>query len=112
MRISDWSSDVCSSDLPALPGCPGHALWKRDFTGASGLFSFVLNGGSDAGRVAMIDGLKHFGIGYSWGGYESLALPIDPQNYRTAKNWEAEGPLVRLHIGIEDRKSKRLNSSH
>src|SRR3546814_13873671 len=102
MRISDWSSDVCSSDLqagaleiaqwlaqqpevarvlhPALPGCPGHALWKRDFTGASGLFSFVLNGGSDAGRVAMIDGLKHFGIGYSWGGYESLALPIDPQN--------------------------------
>src|SRR3546814_13216379 len=65
-------------------------------------FSFVLNGGSDAGRVAMIDGLKHFGIGYSWGGYESLALPIDPQNYRTAKTWEAEGPLVRLHIGIED----------
>src|SRR3546814_2096787 len=80
MRSSDWSSDVCSSDL----------------------FSFVLNGGSDAGRVAMIDGLKHFGIGYSWGGYESLALPIDPQNYRTAKTWEAEGPLVRLHIGIED----------
>src|SRR3546814_6864981 len=86
-----------TSATPARPirgrystGCPGHALWKRDFTGASGLFSFVLNGGSDAGRVAMIDGLKHFGIGYSWGGYESLALPIDPQNYRTAKTWEAE----------------------
>ncbi|HEY9581234.1 MAG TPA: cystathionine beta-lyase [Rhizorhapis sp.] len=105
LEIAQWLAqqpEVARVLHPALPGCPGHALWKRDFTGASGLFSFVLNGGSDAGRVAMIDGLKHFGIGYSWGGYESLALPIDPQNYRTAKTWEAEGPLVRLHIGIED----------
>src|SRR3546814_1195056 len=102
MRISDWSSDVCSSDLPALPGCPGHALWKRDFTGASRLFSFVLNGGSDAGRVAMIDGLKHFGIGYSWGGYESRAMPIDPQKYRAARTWAAGGQLVGLKLGIGD----------
>ncbi|HKR17396.1 MAG TPA: cystathionine beta-lyase [Rhizorhapis sp.] len=86
---------------PALPGCPGHHLWQRDFLGASGLFSFVLNGGSDAGRVALLDGLQHFGLGYSWGGYESLALPCDPQNYRSATHWKAEGPVIRLHIGIE-----------
>ncbi|WP_336962260.1 cystathionine beta-lyase [Sphingobium aquiterrae] len=87
---------------PALPGCPGHDLWRRDFKGASGLFSFVLNGGNERARAALIDGLAHFGIGYSWGGYESLALPVDPACYRTATRWEAEGPLVRLNIGLED----------
>ena len=87
---------------PALPSCPGHACFARDFAGASGLFSFVLNGGGDAARVALIDGLAHFGIGYSWGGFESLALPIDPAPLRTATEWTAEGPVVRLHIGIED----------
>lgn len=87
---------------PALPGCPGHALWKRDFTGASGLFAIVMNGGDDAARSAMIDGLELFGIGFSWGGYESLALPVDPAGLRTATKWEAEGPVIRLHIGIED----------
>jgi cystathionine beta-lyase len=87
---------------PALPGCPGHALWERDFRGSSGLFSFVLKGGSDADRARLIDGLRHFGIGYSWGGYESLAIPADPERVRTATRWEAEGPMVRLHIGLED----------
>ncbi len=87
---------------PALPSDPGHALWARDFSGASGLFSFVLKGGDNAARAAFIDGLAHFGIGYSWGGYESLALPVDPPRCRSATVWEAEGPLVRLHIGLED----------
>jgi cystathionine beta-lyase len=87
---------------PALPGCPGHEIWARDFRGASGLFAFVLNGGDDAARTALIDGLDHFGIGFSWGGYESLALPIDPAGLRSATRWQAEGPAVRLHIGLED----------
>ena len=63
---------------PALPDCPGHELWARDFTGATGLFSFVLDGGDEAARTRLIDGLELFGIGYSWGGYESLAVPADP----------------------------------
>lgn len=87
---------------PALPGCPGHELWQRDFRGASGLFGFVLDGGDEVARAALIDGLELFGIGFSWGGFESLALPVDPAPIRTATRWEAEGPLVRLHIGLED----------
>jgi cystathionine beta-lyase len=87
---------------PALPGCPGHEIWARDFGGASGLFGFVLAGGDDAARTALIDGLVHFGIGYSWGGYESLAIPVDPAGLRTATEWAAAGPMVRLHIGLED----------
>ena len=86
---------------PALPGCPGHALWARDFTGATGLFAFILDGGPASARAALIDGLRHFGIGYSWGGYESLALPIDPAGLRTATAWQAAGPAIRLHIGLE-----------
>jgi cystathionine beta-lyase len=80
---------------PALPDCPGHEYWKRDFKGSSGLFSFELDGN----REAFIDSLEHFGIGYSWGGYESLALPVDPQ--RTVSEPPAAN-LVRLHIGLED----------
>ncbi|MET0249569.1 MAG: cystathionine beta-lyase [Sphingobium sp.] len=87
---------------PALPSSPGHALWKRDFSGASGLFAFVLEGGDDAARAALIDGLAYFGIGYSWGGFESLALPVEPARYRSATRWQAEGPMVRLNIGLED----------
>jgi cystathionine beta-lyase len=87
---------------PALPDCPGHDIWARDFAGASGLFTFVLNGGDDAARAALIDRLAHFGIGFSWGGFESLALPVDPAGLRTATRWEAAGPAVRLHIGLED----------
>lgn len=105
LKVAEWlkaQPEIARVLHPALPECPGHELWKRDFTGASGLFSFILKGGSDAGRVALIDGLEHFGLGYSWGGYESLALPSDPQNHRSATRWEAEGPLIRLHIGIED----------
>jgi cystathionine beta-lyase len=87
---------------PALPDCPGHEIWKRDFRGASGLFSFVLRGGTDSDRTRFIDALELFGMGYSWGGYESLVVPVDPERLRTVTSWQAEGPLVRLHIGLED----------
>jgi cystathionine beta-lyase len=105
LQIARWLAtrpEVAQVLHPALPDCPGHALWERDFTGASGLFSFVLNGGNDAARAALIDGLAHFGIGYSWGGFESLALPVDPARYRSATRWAAQGPVVRLNIGLED----------
>jgi len=86
---------------PALPGDPGHDLWKRDFTGASGLFSIVLKPVPHASVAAMLDGLSLFGMGYSWGGFESLILPFDPSAYRTATTWQAEGPALRLHVGLE-----------
>lgn len=105
LAIAHWLAErpeVARVLHPALPSCPGHDLWARDFRGSSGLFSFVLQGGDSAARAALIDGLAHFGIGYSWGGYESLALPIEPATIRSATRWEAEGPAVRLHIGLED----------
>ena len=105
LRVARWLKEqpqVGAVLHPALPGCPGHEHWKRDFSGSSGLFSFVLAGGGDAERTALIDSLELFGIGYSWGGYESLAVPVDPERLRTATSWQAEGPLVRLHIGLED----------
>jgi cysteine-S-conjugate beta-lyase len=86
---------------PALASCPGHDLWKRDFTGASGVFSIVMRGGAGPAVAAMIDGLALFGIGYSWGGYESLALPVHPERDRSAVPWQAEGPVIRLSIGLE-----------
>jgi cysteine-S-conjugate beta-lyase len=87
---------------PGLPGDPSHALWKRDFTGASGLFSIVLKPVSHEAVAAMLDGLSLFGMGYSWGGFESLILPFDPKAYRTATRWKAEGPALRLHVGLEE----------
>ncbi|MGV3457829.1 cystathionine beta-lyase [Sphingomonas sp.] len=105
LEIARWLEtrpEVARVLHPALPSCPGHDLFLRDFKGASGLFSFVLNGGTEAARAALIDGLELFGIGYSWGGFESLAIPIDPQRHRTVIRWEAEGLAVRLQIGLED----------
>src|SRR5438132_2545000 len=87
---------------PALPEDPGHALWKRDFLGASGLFGVVLKAAPKEAVNAFIDALDLFGIGASWGGYESLVQPAFPDRARTATEWQAEGPLVRLHIGLED----------
>ena len=69
---------------PALPDDPGHEIWKRDFRGSSGLFSIVLKPVSEAAVAALLDGLELFGLGYSWGGYESLVIPFDCTNYRTA----------------------------
>ncbi|MEK6637382.1 MAG: cystathionine beta-lyase [Pseudomonadota bacterium] len=105
LEIAQWLRDqgeVAQVLHPALPDCPGHSLWQRDFTGSSGLFSFILDGGDEAARAVLIDGLAHFGIGYSWGGFESLAIPADPAAIRTATRWHAKGPLVRLQIGLED----------
>lgn len=87
---------------PALEIHPGHALWKRDFLGASGLFSFVLKPASKKAVAAMLEGLELFGMGASWGGFESLVLPFNAAAYRTATRWEPEGPTVRIHIGLED----------
>ncbi|PKB19597.1 cystathionine beta-lyase [Novosphingobium kunmingense] len=92
---------------PMLPGSPGHELWKRDFTGGCGLFSMVFKGKDGAARDAFIDALDLFGIGYSWGGYESLVSPIDPAPLRTASHWPLAGMAdedrygVRLSIGLE-----------
>ena len=87
---------------PALPDDAGHAIWSRDFSGASGLFGFTLKGADDATRARFIDALAHFGIGFSWGGYESLVVPSDPGTIRTATVWSDPDALVRLSIGLED----------
>jgi cystathionine beta-lyase len=87
---------------PALESDPGHAIWKRDFSGACGLFSVVFKPASQAKVNAFLNALTLFGIGASWGGYESLAIPFDCSNIRTATKWSPGGPTVRIHIGLED----------
>jgi cystathionine beta-lyase len=87
---------------PGLETHPGHAIWKRDFTGASGLFSIVLKPIAQKAVDAMLDAVTLFGMGYSWGGYESLIIPFDCQDYRTATKWSPGGPTLRLHIGLEN----------
>jgi cystathionine beta-lyase len=87
---------------PALPNHPGHAIWKRDFTGACGLFSIVLKPVPQQAVNAFLNTLTLFGMGASWGGYESLVIPFDCANIRTATRWAPEGPAIRFHIGLED----------
>ncbi|MBX3560226.1 MAG: cystathionine beta-lyase [Sphingomonas sp.] len=102
LKVARWLKDqpqVAQVLHPALPDCPGHEYWARDFKGATGLFAFVLDGGDAAGATRLIDGLELFGIGYSWGGYESLVCPAAPKRTASARNWA--GPIVRLHIGLE-----------
>ncbi|MFO1154357.1 MAG: cystathionine beta-lyase [Rhodospirillales bacterium] len=86
---------------PALPSCPGHAVFTRDFAGSNGLLSIVLHPVSKPALAAMLDEMWLFGLGYSWGGYESLIIPFDPQASRTATRWPLDGPCLRLHIGLE-----------
>jgi cystathionine beta-lyase len=105
LELARWLAErpeVARVIHPALPSDPGHAIWARDFTGASGLFSIVLKPVAQERFAAMLDGLSLFGMGYSWGGFESLILPFDPTAYRTATKWHAEGPALRLHVGLED----------
>ncbi len=111
LAIAAWLAprpEIAQVLCPMLPGSPGHALWARDFHGGCGLFSFVLQGGTGAARDALIDALGLFGIGYSWGGFESLATPVDPAAIRTASPWPRAGMApsdqfgVRLSIGLED----------
>jgi cystathionine beta-lyase len=87
---------------PALDSDPGHAIWKRDFTGASGLFSIVLKPAPQKSVDALLDAVKLFGMGYSWGGFESLVIPFDCTSYRTASKWAPGGAALRLHIGLEN----------
>ncbi len=104
LKIARWLDDRVEVEAvlhPALAQCPGHDIWKRDFTGSSGLFSIVLNG-SKAKADAFVDALELFGIGYSWGGFESLALPVHPETCRSAVPWDKARQLVRLQIGLED----------
>jgi len=103
LKIAQWlraRPEVARVLYPALEGTPGHDIWKRDFSGASGLFSIVLKPTPDAAVAAMLDGLELFGMGFSWGGFESLAVPFKPR--RTTTQWSAEGPCIRFHVGLED----------
>jgi cystathionine beta-lyase len=87
---------------PGLPEDPGHAIWRRDFSGASGLFGVILKPVPEAAVAALLDGLELFGMGFSWGGFESLVIPFDCRPYRTATAWAPGGPALRFHIGLED----------
>lgn len=105
LEIARWLEqrpEVARVLHPGLESHPGHAIWKRDFLGASGLFAFVLKPVSKTAVASMLEGLELFGMGASWGGFESLVLPFDARAYRTATKWEPEGPCVRIHIGLED----------
>jgi cysteine-S-conjugate beta-lyase len=105
LAIAKWfagRSEVARVLHPALESDPGHAIWKRDFTGASGLFSIVLKPMPDKAAHAFINALTLFGIGASWGGFESLAIPFDCAAFRTATKWNPDGPTIRFHIGLED----------
>jgi cystathionine beta-lyase len=105
IAIAEWLRDRPEIDRvlhPALIDDPGHALWQRDFQGASGLFAVVLKAAPKLALAAMLDDMKLFAMGYSWGGYESLIIPSNPVPLRTAKPWKADGPSLRLHIGLED----------
>jgi cystathionine beta-lyase len=87
---------------PGLPDDPGHGIWKRDFRGASGLFSVILQPASRTAVAAFLDGLDLFGLGYSWGGFESLVVPFDCRPYRSVTTWAPEGPALRFSVGLED----------
>ena len=105
LKIARWLKarpEVSHVMHPALEDDPGHALWKRDFTGACGLFGFVLRETSQKALAAMMDGLKLHGMGASWGGYESLMIPSVPNTSRSATRWEIEGQCMRIHVGLED----------
>lgn len=105
LRLAEWLQarpEVARVLHPALPTDPGHALWKRDCKGATGLFSVTLKPVSKPSLAAFLDGLKLFGMGYSWGGYESLVIPFDCTSYRTATRWQSEGQALRFHAGLEN----------
>lgn len=103
LTLAAWLEDqpqVARVLHPGLPSFPGHGLWKRDFSGACGLFSVEFMPCDPSSLCAMVDGLRHFGIGFSWGGYESLVLPVHPETRQIAR-WDGKGPVLRLHVGLE-----------
>jgi cystathionine beta-lyase len=104
LAVAQWlraRPEVGQVLYPALPGAPGHEIWKRDFTGACGLLSFTLAGGTPKAADAFLDALELFGLGFSWGGFESLALTCDPQFTGRRHRHDYGGPMIRLHIGLE-----------
>jgi cystathionine beta-lyase len=105
LMVAEWLQarpEVERVLYPPLPDDPGHAIWKRDFRGASGLLGVALKPVPKAAVDALLNGLRLFQMGVSFGGYESLAIPIDPSPFRTVRPWTARTPLVRLHVGLED----------
>ncbi|WP_102277551.1 cystathionine beta-lyase [Vibrio cyclitrophicus] len=108
LKVAKWLEsrpEVNHVRHPALESCPGHEFFKRDFTGGNGLFSFVLNNSNIKATTALLDGMTHFSMGYSWGGFESLILANEPSSFdslRTVANPNFEGTLIRVHIGLED----------
>ncbi len=104
LALAEWLDErpeVARVIHPARVDHPQHAIWRRDFSGASGLFAVVLEPVDKTRWAAMLDGLRWFGMGYSWGGYESLILPVDPNRNRSATHWAHEGPTLRIHAGLE-----------
>jgi cystathionine beta-lyase len=104
LKVAHWFAgrpEVARVLHPALPSCPGHEIWKRDFSGSSSLFSIVLHPASRPALIAFLDSLSLFGMGYSWGGFESLVVPFDCTTFRTATRWTPEGPCLRFQIGLE-----------
>jgi cystathionine beta-lyase len=105
LKIAGWlrtRPEVAEVLYPALPGARGHDLWRRDFNAASGLFGVVLRPAAYDRIAAMLNGMRLFGMGWSWGGFESLIIPMYPERLRSVTRWQAEGPCLRLHIGLED----------
>ncbi|MDA0241374.1 MAG: cystathionine beta-lyase [Proteobacteria bacterium] len=105
LALAEWFKarpEVARVLHPALPDCPGHEIWKRDFTGASGLFGVILDDIPKQQVDAMLDGFEYFSMGYSWGGFESLMIPMTPASQRTATTWDAPEPALRIHAGQED----------
>jgi cystathionine beta-lyase len=106
LELAEWlrgQPEVLSVLHPAFPSCPGHEFWKRDFTGSTGVFSFILQPGfTHPGLAEMLDQLALFGMGYSWGGFESLLIPFDCRAYRTATAWNPAGFALRIQVGLED----------
>lgn len=105
LRVAEWLEgrpEVKRVLFPALPSDPGHALWKRDFRGASGLLGVVLNDVPKRAVDAFLDSLELYGMGASFGGFESLAVPFDPAPLRAVASWPSDGPYVRIHVGLED----------
>lgn len=106
LKVAQWLQEqplIATVFYPALPDDPGHVIWKRDFTGANGLLSCEFRLDVSATAVdEFVEALELFGIGHSWGGYESLALPVTPATVRSLSDWEGRGNVVRLHVGLED----------
>ena len=105
LKLAAWLQgrpEVTGVLHPALPGAPGNALWRRDFLGATGLFAFTIKPCARPALAAMLDHLELFGMGWSWGGYESLLIPVHPETCRTATSWQHDGHLLRIHVGLED----------